>query len=28
MNDQDRSFALRAIDALVRDLKAQKAYAS
>jgi hypothetical protein len=27
MPDEDRSFVLRALDALVRDLKAQKAYA-
>lgn len=28
MPDEDRSFILRALDALVRDMKAQKAYAS
>ncbi len=28
MNSEDRSFVLRALDALVRDFKAQKAYAS
>ncbi len=26
MTDEDRSFILRALDALVRDMKAQKAY--
>jgi hypothetical protein len=28
MSTEDRSFILRAIDALVRDFKAQKAYTS